>query len=145
MHHLNVDLSIRPIRHKKRDHGKEQDKIIAAEVEQLLKAGHIREAQYSEWLCNVVLVQKSPEKWCMCNDFTTLNQYFPRDPYPLPRIDTLVDSTAGCALLSFMDAFQGFYQIKMAKEDIAKTAFVRAGGVYYYNVMPFGLRNAGAT
>ena len=66
----------------------------------------------------MVLVEKSPDKWRMCNDFTSLNKHCPKDPYPLPRIDLLVDSTAGCALLSFMDAFQGFYQIKMAKEDI---------------------------
>ena len=81
----------------------------------------------------------------MCNDFTRLNKYCPKDPYPLPRIDQLVDSTAGCALLSFMDAYQGFYQIRMAKEDIERTAFFAAGAVYCFVVMPFGLKNAGAT
>ena len=81
----------------------------------------------------------------MCNDFTDLNRFCPKDPYPLPRIDQLVDSTAGCALLSFMDAFQGFYQIRMAEEDIEKTAFITDFGVYCFNVMPFGLRNTGAT
>ena len=81
----------------------------------------------------------------MCNDFTRLNKYCPKDPYPLPRIDQLVDSTAGCALLSFMDAYQGFYQIRMAKEDIERTTFFAVGAVYYFVVMPFGLKNAGAT
>ena len=93
----------------------------------------------------VVLVKKGPGKWRMCNDFTGLNKYCPKDPYPLPRIDQLVDSTAGCELLSFMDAFQGFYQIRMAPEDVGKTAFVTKEGVYCFRVMPFGLRNAGAT
>lgn len=81
----------------------------------------------------------------MGNDFTRLNKFCPKDPYPLPRIDQLVDSTAGCALLSFMDAYQGFYQIRMAQEDIKKTAFFATGGVYCFKVMPFGLKNAGAT
>lgn len=80
----------------------------------------------------------------MCNDFITLNQFCPRDPYPLPRIDVLVASTATCALLSFMDAFQDFYQIKKARKDVTKTAIVTAEGLYCFNVMPFGLRNTGA-
>ena len=90
------------------------NEVIKAEVNRLLEAGHIRELRYSDWICNVVLVEKSPGKWRMCNDFTDLNRFCPKDPYPLPRIDQLVDSTAGCALLSFMDAFQGFYQIRMS-------------------------------
>lgn len=112
--------------------------IIKAEVERLLEAGHIRELHFSDWVCNVVLVEKSPGKWMMCNDFTGLNKSCPKDPYPLLRIDQLVGSTAGCALLSFMDAFQGFYQIRMAPEDIEKTAFITDLGVYCFNVMPFG-------
>jgi hypothetical protein len=81
----------------------------------------------------------------MCNDFTDLNKSCLKDNYPLPRIDQLVDSTAGCKLMSFLDASQGFYQIAMAPEDQRKTAFVTEGGVYHFLVMPFGLRNAGAT
>jgi hypothetical protein len=65
-----------------------------------------------------------------------------KDPYPLPRIDQIVDSTSGCALLSFLDAYSGFHQIRMAKEDRKHTAFVTVDGLYYYVVMPYGLRNA---
>lgn len=65
------------------------------EVEKLLKSRHIEEIQFSDWLCNVVLVEKSPGKFRMCNDFTFLNKYCPKDLYPLPRIDQLVDSTSG--------------------------------------------------
>jgi hypothetical protein len=78
-------------------------------------------------------------------DFTSLNKACPKDPYPLPRIDQIVDSTAGCDLLCFLDAFSGYHQIKMAKEDEEKTAFITPCGVYYCVGMPFGLKNAGAT
>ncbi|KAK4386278.1 Retrovirus-related Pol polyprotein from transposon [Sesamum angolense] len=74
-----------------------------------------------------------------------LNKACPEDPYPLPRIDLLVDSTAGCALFSLMDAYQGYHQIFIAKEDRDKTSFITVNGIYCYNVMPFGLKNAGAT
>jgi hypothetical protein len=78
-------------------------------------------------------------------DFTSLNKACPKDPYPLPRIDQIVDSTAGCDLLCFLDAFSDYHQIKMAKEDEEKTAFITPCGVYCYVCMPFGLKNAGAT
>ncbi|KAL0460959.1 UNVERIFIED_CONTAM: Transposon Ty3-G Gag-Pol polyprotein [Sesamum latifolium] len=78
-------------------------------------------------------------------DFTDLNKACPKDPYPLPRIDQLVDSTAGCERLSMLDAYQGYNQIKLAKEDQEKTSFITERGLYCYNVMPFGLKNAGAT
>ncbi|KAL0433559.1 UNVERIFIED_CONTAM: Retrovirus-related Pol polyprotein from transposon gypsy [Sesamum latifolium] len=96
-------------------------------------------------LSNVVVVPKAFEKWRMCTDFTDLNKAYPKDPYPLPRIDLLMDSIAGCALFSMMDAYQGYHQIFMAEEDRDKASFVTENGVYCYNVMPFGLKNAGAT
>ncbi|KAL0319648.1 UNVERIFIED_CONTAM: Transposon Ty3-G Gag-Pol polyprotein [Sesamum radiatum] len=85
----------------------ERNDIIRKEVEKLLVAGHIRPVQYPEWLANVVLVPKPNKKWRMCIDFTDLNRACPKDSYPLPRIDALVDSTAGCEMMSFLDAFQG--------------------------------------
>ena len=78
----------------------------------------------------------------MCVDFMDLNKACPKDSFPLPRIDQLVDSTAGHKLLTFMDAFSGYNQIKMAKEDQEKTAFITSQGLYCYKVMPFGLKNA---
>ena len=115
------------------------------EVEKLLTAGFIREVYYPKWLANVVMVKKSNGKWRMCVDFTNLNCACPKDSFPLPRIDQLVDSTASHVLLTFMDAFSGYNQIRMSEEDQEKTAFVTSQGLYCYRVMPFGLKNAGAT
>ena len=81
----------------------------------------------------------------MCVDFTDLNKACPKDQFPTPRIDQIIDFTAGCDLLSFLDAFSVYHQIKMAKKDEEKTAFLTPGGVYCYTCMPFGLKNAGAT
>ncbi|PKA60509.1 RNA-directed DNA polymerase like [Apostasia shenzhenica] len=81
----------------------------------------------------------------MCVDFRTLNQACPKDAYPLPRIDTMVDRTFGYEVMSFLDAFSGYHQIRMTKEDEEKTAFTTDYGTHCYNVMPFGLKNAGAT
>jgi hypothetical protein len=81
----------------------------------------------------------------MCVDFTDLNRAYPKDSYPLPRIDQPVDSTARHKLLSFMDAFSGYNQIQMEEEDQEKTAFITSMGFFCYKAMPFGLKNAGAT
>jgi hypothetical protein len=78
-------------------------------------------------------------------DFTDLNKAYPKDSFPLPRIDTLVDSIAGYGLLNFMDAFSGYNQIYMYLEDREKTTFITDQGLYCYKVMSFGLKNAGAT
>ena len=108
-------------------------------------AKFIREVYYPDWLANVVMVKKANGKWRMCVDFTDLNKAYPKDSYPLPRIDQLVDSTAGHRLLSFMDAFFGYNQIRMDEADQEKTSFVTSQGLFCYKVMHFGLKNAGAT
>jgi hypothetical protein len=92
-----------------------------------------------------VVVPKANGSGHLCVDFTSLNKACPKDPYPLPRIDQIVDSTAGCDLLCFLDAFSGYHQIKMAREDEEKTSFIIPYGVYCYVCMPFGLKNAGGT
>ena len=115
------------------------------EVNKLLAANFIREVYYLEWLANVVMAKKANEKWRMCIDFTDLNSACPKDSFPLPRIDQLVDSTAGHKLLTFVDAFSEYNQIQMTEEDQEKTAFNTSQRLYYYRVMPFGLKNAGAT
>ena len=115
------------------------------EVNKLLAAGFIREVYYPDWLANIVLVKKENGKLRMCVGFTNLNKACSKDSFPLSRIDQLVDSTIGHKLLTFMDAFSRYNQTKMAEEDQEKTAFITSQGLYYYKVMPFGLKNARAT
>ena len=111
----------------------------------MLKSDFIRKVYYPDWLTNVVMVKKANGKLRMCIDFTDFNKACPKDSYPLPRIDTLVDLTARHQLLSFMDTFLGYNQIKMEEVDQEKTSFVTSQGLFCYKVMPFGLKNAGAT
>ena len=123
-HCLNVSPSSKPVRQKKRVFDPERDNAIKDEVQKLIAAKFIREIHYPDWLANVVMVKKANGKWRMCVDFTDLNKACPKDSYPLPRIDQLVDSTAGHKLLSFMDAFSGYNQIRMDRADQEKTSFV---------------------
>ena len=122
-----------------------RDKAIVEEVRKLLEVGFIRELYYPDWLANVVMDKKANRKLRMCVDFTDLNRACPKDSSPLPRIDTLVDSTVRHELLSFMDAFSRYNQIKMNEEDQERTSFVTNQGLFCYKVMPFGLKNARAT
>ena len=115
------------------------------ETQKLLEAGHIREIQYPEWLANIVLVKKANGKWRMCVNFTDLNKASPKDLYPLPSIDALVDNASVCKLLSFLGAFFGYNQIRMHPRDECKMRFMKKLSSYFYKVMPFGLKNVGAT
>ena len=81
----------------------------------------------------------------MCVDFTSLNKTCPKVSFPLPRIDQIVDSTTGCELLSFLDAYSGYHQIKMKESDQLTTSFITPFDMYCYVMMSFGLRNDGAT
>ncbi|KAJ9538340.1 hypothetical protein OSB04_031073 [Centaurea solstitialis] len=144
-HKLNVDPSFKPIKQKRRKFAPERNKVINDEVDNLLKTGKIREVKYPDWLANVVVVQKKNGKWRVCIDFTDLNKACPKDPFPLPHIDAMVDATAGHELLTFMDAYSGYNQILMHADDQEKTAFMTDKGIYCYKVMPFGLKNAGST
>ncbi|RDX98108.1 hypothetical protein CR513_19021, partial [Mucuna pruriens] len=103
------------------------------------------EIQYPTWLANVVMVKKASGKWRMCIGYTDMNKAFAKDPYPLPNIDRLVDGASGFALLSFMDAYSGYNQVRMHLHDEAKTTSITDIGTFYYKVMPFGLKNMGAT
>lgn len=112
------------------------------EVQKLLASNFIREVDYPSWLANVVMVKKSSGKWRMFVDYTDVNKACPKDCYPLPRIDALVDSTSGYEFLNFMDAFSGYHRIRMWPRDQIHTLFLAAGGTHCYNVMPFELKNA---
>src|SRR3954469_8091149 len=81
----------------------------------------------------------------MCVDYGPVNKHCPKDHFPLPRIDQIIDSTAGCDLLSFLEAYSGYNQIRMKEDDVEHTSFITPYGVFCYRIMPFGLKNVGAT
>ncbi len=120
-------------------------KAIGEEVARLLAAGFIVEVFHPEWLANPVLVLKKNGTWRMCVDYTDLNKACPADPFALPRIDQIIDATAGCERLSFLDAYSGYHQIKMVVKDQEKTTFITPFGAFCYVSMPFGLKSAQAT
>ncbi|XP_063942768.1 uncharacterized protein LOC135150410 [Daucus carota subsp. sativus] len=130
---------------KRRPVSGERAQALKEEVDRLLGAKLIKESFYLTWLANPVLVKKPNGKWRTCVDFTDLNKACPKDSFPLPKIDQLVDATAGHALLSFTDAYSGYNQIPMHEPDQEHTSFITDRGLYCYIGMPFGLINAGAT
>jgi hypothetical protein len=144
-HSLNVDPSFRP--RKQRLRKMSDDKVEGArnEVKRLLSAGVIREVTYPEWFANTVMVKKANGKWRTCIDFTDLNKACPKDEFPLPRIDSLVDAVASLELMSLLDCYSGYHQIWMRKEDEPKTSFITPSGTYCYLRMPKGLKNAGGS
>ena len=107
-HRLNVDPSFKPVKQKRRIFAPKRQKAINEEVGKLLQEKAIREVEYPEWLANVVLVKKANGKWRVCIDFTDINRACLKDSFPLPRIDLIVDATAGHELLSFIDTFSGY-------------------------------------
>ena len=144
-HHLNVNPSAIPKKQPPRRPSKLHAEAIKDEVNKLKQAGAIKEVFYPQWLANTVVVKKKNGKWRVCVDFTDLNRACPKDPFPMPYIDQLVDATVGHPWMSFLDAFQGYHQIPLALDDQEKTAFLTPTGNYHYKVMPFGLKNARST
>ncbi|KAM2526430.1 hypothetical protein TB1_023823 [Malus domestica] len=153
-HCLSIDPKTNPVRQKRISYDVKRYEAIKAEVEKLKGISFVCEVNYPTWVANIVLVKKNPTKeslllqkvlWRMCVDYTDLNKRCPNDSFPFPLIDRLIDSTAGCELLCFMDAYSGYNQILMNPSDQEHTAFITDRGLYCNKVMPFGLKNAGAT
>ncbi|GJW98320.1 reverse transcriptase domain-containing protein [Tanacetum coccineum] len=144
-HRLNIREGYSPVRQKKRGQAPERNKAIQEEVEKLVDAGIMKEVHYHSWLSNPVMVKKHDGTWRMCVDFKDLNNACPKDCYPLPEIDWKVESLCGYSFKCFLDAYKGYHQIKMAKEDEEKTAFITSQGIFCYSKMSFGLKNAGST
>ena len=144
-HKLNIISLAKHIRQKIRRFHPDCHQIIQTEVDNFLRVGFIREVKYPEWLANVVVVLKKGSKWRVCIDYTDLNEACPKDSFPLPQIDQIVDASTEHGILLFPDAFSGYHQIPMHPPDAEKTTFITPHMLYCYNVMPFGLKNAGAT
>lgn len=144
-HKLNVDPSIKPVKWKKRKFAFERQRIIIGEIQKLKEAHLIQEVQYPTWVANLALVKKANGKWRMYVDFTDLNRAYPKDHYPLPSINKLINALAGYAICSLVDAISGYHQIIMDEPDDEKTTFITDERIFYYRVMPFGFKNTGAT
>src|SRR3954466_6870185 len=140
-HSLNVYPNAKPVKQSLRWFGEEKRKAIAKEL-----ADFIIEVMHRDWVANPILVPKKDTiDLRMCVDYTALNKTCPKDLFPLPRIDQVIDSTVGSELLCFLDAYSGYHQILMKESDQIKTSFVTPFGTLCYKTMPFGLKNAGAT
>uniref|UniRef100_A0A803Q2L9 Uncharacterized protein n=1 Tax=Cannabis sativa TaxID=3483 RepID=A0A803Q2L9_CANSA len=112
--------------------GADRNNVVNDEVEKMLENDTIEEVQYPTWLANLVVVLKKNVKWKVCIDFTNLNKAYPKDNFPLPHIDMIIDSTVGHELMSFMDAFSGDNRIMMHPLNREKTSFIIERGAYCY-------------
>jgi hypothetical protein len=143
---LNIDPKATPKRQHLCCFADDRRDAIKKELAKLLATSFIREVFHPEWLANPVLVcKKNTNEWRMCVDYTDLNKHCPKDPFGLPRIDQVIDSTAGYDLLCSLDCYSGYHQIAIKEEDQEKTMFITPFGAYCYTTMSFGLKNADAT
>jgi hypothetical protein len=147
---IEHSLNINPKATRKRKHlrrfADDRRDAIKKELTKLLTTSFIREVFHPEWLANLVPIRKkNTNEWRMCVDYTDLNKHYPKDPFELPQIDQVIDSTAGCDMLCFLDCYSGYHQIAIKEKDQEKTAFITPFGAYYYKTMSFGLKNVGAT
>jgi len=145
VHKLAVSEVVKPVKQPQRRFRPELTIQINAEVDKLIRANFIREVQYLIWLANIVPVRKKNGQLRIRVDFRDLNNACPKDDFPLPIIELLMDATTGFGALSFMDGFSGYNQIKMNPEDEELTSFQTPQGTYCYTVMPFNLKNVRAT
>ncbi|GKB24901.1 hypothetical protein Tco_0864302 [Tanacetum coccineum] len=144
-HHLNVQEGCSPVRQKKRGQAANKNQAIQEEVGKLVEAGIMKEVHYHDWLSSPVMVKKHDGSWRMCVNFKDLNKACSKDGYPLPEIDWKVESLCEFPFKCFLNAYKGYHQIQMAKEDGKKTTFITNQGIFCYTKLPFSLRNAGAT
>src|SRR3954467_13212871 len=145
-HALHIYANTKPVKRALRRFSEPKRKAIEEEVNRLLEAKFIRETKKATWVENPVLVPKKDTNVLhMCVDYGPINKHCPKDHFPLPRMNQIIDSTAGCDLLSFIDAYSGYNQIRMKEEDEEYASFITPYGVFSYKTMPFGLKNASAT
>lgn len=118
---------------------------VKEELEKLVNTYFIRTLAYASWISNIVPISKKNGSICICIDFWDLNKACPKDDFPLPNINTIVDLIVGHSMFSLMDRFSRYNQIIIAPKDQEKKSFTCAWGTFCWNVMPFGLKNVGAT
>jgi hypothetical protein len=121
-HCLKVNPKTTPKKQRLRRFAPDKREAIKKKLAKLLAASFIKEVYYPEWLANPVLIlEKNNNEWGMCVEYTDLNKHCPKDPFMLPRIDQVINSTTGCGLLSFLNCYSGYHQIAIKEEDQIKT------------------------
>jgi hypothetical protein len=144
-HHQKIYTNARPMQQKPQKQSVERQNFIREEIKKLLDTGFIWEIHHPWWLANPIVIPKVGGKLQICMDYTNLKKAYTKDPFPLSRIDQIVDSTSGCDLLCFLDAYSSFYQIPMSREDEEHTAFITVYDLFCYVSMTYGLNNALST
>jgi Reverse transcriptase (RNA-dependent DNA polymerase) len=145
VHYLKIDPTFKPIKQAPRRMRIELEEKVVEETKKLIDVGFIREEETPEWVASIVPVKKKYGQIRICMDFRDLNKACPKDDFPLPVTEIIIDHTSSYEVFSFMDGYAGYNQIKMAQEDEKHIAFRMLIGIYCYKVMPFGLKNASAT
>jgi hypothetical protein len=145
VHKIPLEEGCKPVKQKLRRAHPDIWIKVKAELEKQWNAGFLEIVKYPQWVSNIVVVLKKEGKIRVCVGFRNLNKASLKNDFPLPHIEVLVDNVARSSIYSFMDGFSRYNQIKIALEDKAKTTFVTPWGTYCYKVMPFGLKNVGAT
>lgn len=144
-HHLPLNSEYPPVKQKLKRTRPNMALKINEEVKKQFDADFLAIFEYPLWIGNIIPIPKKDGKVRMCVDYRDINKESPKDEFPLPHIDVLVDNTTQFSVFSFMDSFFGYNQINMSLDDMDKTNFITPWGTYLYKVMPFGLKNAGAT
>lgn len=145
MHHLSISLDKKTIKKKLRKMHPHVALLVKGELEKLLSANFIRAIDYAKWISNIVPISKYDKSIQVCTNFRDLNKACPKNYFPLPNIDMIVDMIVGCEMYSLKDGFSRYNKIKIALVDQEKTIFTCAWGTFCWNVMPFGLKNSSAT
>ena len=139
-HSLNIIKGFKPVKQMLRRFSEPKRQAMGEELAKLLEAGFIREIKHPDWLANLVMVPKKDKSWRLCVDFKDLNKACPKDPFPLPRIDQIIDATAGHDSLCFLDAYSGYHQIKMKESDRPQRRLLPCMGLSVSTLCLLGLK-----
>jgi hypothetical protein len=145
VHEIKTYLNAKPIQQRLRSVHPRKALAIKIEVEKIIKAGFIYPMALTDWVSNIILIDKKQGTIHVCIDYRDINKAYPKDNFTTPFIDQIVDDCAGSEIFSLMDGFSGYNQINIVPADQHKTAFICPWGTFTYRKIPFGLKNAGAT
>jgi hypothetical protein len=144
-HELHLDPQVKLLKQLLHHFTQVKKDVIKKEIARLLDPGFMKEVYHPDWIANPILLPKKNKDWRMCADYTDRNKACKIDPFGLSQINQVVDSAAGCSLLSFLDCYSGYHQIQLKVDDQIKTSFITPFSAFCYTTMPFRLKSVGAT